>query len=72
MRRILGGVFLLFGALFAAAFIDRYWQWRGCFNELGRCYDPLSQQVYLEQAGVAWGTLTAISIAIGALLIRRR
>jgi len=25
--------------LSAFAFYDRYWRWRGCFNELGRCYD---------------------------------
>jgi hypothetical protein len=31
--------------LFAFAYYDRYWRWRDCFNELGRCYDPASQDV---------------------------
>lgn len=49
-------------ALFGLAFYDRYWRWRDCFNELGRCYDPLSQDVYLEQAGIAWGGLATICL----------
>jgi len=53
------------------AFYDRYWRWRDCFNELGRCYDPATQDVYLEQAGVAWGSLALVSLALAtALLIR--
>jgi hypothetical protein len=64
-------VLMCMGTLFSLAFYDRYWRWRDCFNELGRCYDPASQTVYLEQAGVAWGTLAAVSFFGGlALLIR--
>ncbi|MBI5262483.1 MAG: hypothetical protein HY852_11785 [Bradyrhizobium sp.] len=51
------------------AFEDRYWRWRDCFNELGRCYDPVSQDVYVEQAGMVWGSLAAISLLAGLALI---
>jgi hypothetical protein len=49
----------LLAAMFLAAFYDRYWRVRHCFNELGRCYDDEAGEVLLEQAGVAWGSLAA-------------
>ena len=52
--------------LLAAAFYDRYWRWRDCFNDLGRCYDPVSQNVYLEQAGLVWGGLAVIFLLAAA------
>jgi hypothetical protein len=61
--------------LFALAFYERYWRWRGCFNELGRCYDPQSQEVFLEQSGIAWGSLALGCFAAALFLfirIRRR
>ena len=67
-------VFAAAAALFGLAFYDRYWRWRDCFNELGRCYDAESQDVYLEQAGIVWGTLTGIcciGVVIAALLAWR-
>jgi hypothetical protein len=72
--RILSGLLLTGTAvLFALAYYNRYWRWRDCFNELGRCYDPVSQDVYLEQAGLVWGSFAAISLLAGiALLLRRR
>jgi len=57
--------------LFALAYYDRYWRWRDCFNELGRCYDPQSQQVFLEQAGVVWGSFTTACFFLCALLLWR-
>ena len=75
VRRLAGVFFAALAALFGLAFYQRYWQWRDCFNELGRCYDPASQEVFLEQAGIAWGSLTVICLAAAmALLIwpRRR
>ncbi len=74
MRTLFGLTFLSLAALFAFAFWDRYWLWRDCFNELGRCYDSHSREVYLEQAGIAWGGLAALCLAGGAacLMTRRR
>lgn len=68
---------LLSGAstvLFAFAWYDRYWRWRGCFNELGRCFDPETQEVHLEQAGVVWGSLALVSLSVlvVCLLMRLR
>ena len=74
--RVLAGVTLIvLGVLFALAFEARYWRWRDCFNDLGRCYDPKSQEVFLEQASIVWGGLTLVCFAIALVLlvlIRRR
>ncbi|MEJ0013843.1 MAG: hypothetical protein WDM94_14770 [Bauldia sp.] len=71
MRLAAGLALTVLGALFALAFYYRYWIWRDCFNELGRCYDPETQQVYLEQAGIAWGTLAVVALAAGVFMIVR-
>jgi hypothetical protein len=68
---------LVMAILFAFAFHLRYWQWRDCFNELGRCYDPVEGVVYVEQSGAIWGGLAFISAAIALVLwlsgrLRRR
>ena len=68
-RIVSGGVLLAAAVLFALAFYDRYWRWRDCFNELGRCYDPVSQDVYLEQAGMVWGGLAVLAAVVGLLLL---
>ncbi|WP_214472494.1 hypothetical protein [Mesorhizobium sp. dw_380] len=53
------------GALLSTlAWHGRYWLWRDCFNELGRCYDAESGEVFLEQAGLLWGMF-----AVGCLLL---
>lgn len=57
------------GALSAVAFYYRYWLWRDCFNDLGRCYDPGTEEVYVEQAGVIWGGLAALFLVGGFALI---
>ena len=72
LLRAVGIVCLSFSALFAWAVYDRYWLWRDCFNELGRCYDPASQEVYLEQAGIVWGTLAALAFGLAIVLLMRR
>lgn len=50
-------VFLTYGNVML--FYERYWIWRDCFNELGRCYDE-EQGVLLKQAGPVWGGFSAI------------
>lgn len=55
-------------AFFAYVFHERYWRWRNCFNELGRCWDSASEQVFVEQAGLIWGGATILFL-IPALLI---
>jgi hypothetical protein len=75
IRSTVGWLCAVLGCLFGLAFYHRYWRWRDCFNELGRCYDPKSQEVFLEQAGIAWSSLTVICFAIALVLlglIRRR
>ena len=61
-------------ALFGLAFHLQYWRWRDCFNELGRCYDPVDSVVYLEQSGMIWGGLAfmSASFALALWLLGRR
>lgn len=59
------------------AWYERYYRWRACFNELGRCYDSETATVYLEQAGIAWMLLALIGAlillpALRAILRHRR
>lgn len=65
----IGVGFLFVSALLAVAFEGFYWRWRDCFNELGRCYDPETQTVYLQQSGIIWGTLSAISLLLGLRIL---
>lgn len=50
----------------AAAFYERFWVWRDCFNELGRCYDA-DAGVMTAASGPIWGTL---ALLFGALFLR--
>jgi hypothetical protein len=65
------GALIAAGSLLLMVFYDRYWRWRDCFNDLGRCYDPVSQQVYLEQAGLVWGSLAAGCLIAGLFIASR-
>jgi hypothetical protein len=69
VQALLGAALVSFSALLALAFYDRYWRWRDCFNELGRCYDPTTQNVYLEQAGGIYGALAALFVILGLALL---
>jgi hypothetical protein len=71
VKTLLGCILTGLGVLLSAAFYDRYWRWRDCFNDLGRCYDPVSQNVYLEQAGIVWGGLAVIFLLAGLALLWR-
>lgn len=57
------------GLAAAALFYERYWRWRDCFNELGRCFDPATQDVYLEQAGLVWGMFTVVFLGAAVVLM---
>jgi glucan phosphoethanolaminetransferase (alkaline phosphatase superfamily) len=48
---------LWLGLALASAFMfhERYWRWRDCFNELGRCYDT-NEGVMTDTAGPIWAT----------------
>lgn len=67
---------VLFGmaALFGFAYFDRYYRWRDCFNDLGRCYDPQTGMVYVEQAGLVWLTLllVCLGLVVMVLFLRNR
>jgi hypothetical protein len=69
VRMGLGAISALVAGIFLLAYYDRYWKWRDCFNELGRCWDSATEQVYVEQAGMIWGGGAALFglIALGLL-----
>jgi hypothetical protein len=60
-------VLLGMAALFGFAYFDRYYRWRDCFNDLGRCYDPQTGMVYVEQAGLVW--LTLLLVCLGLVVV---
>jgi hypothetical protein len=65
MRRnvlaVLTGFWLCCALFFGWMFYERYWRWLGCFNELGRCYDPESSTVATEDNFV-YGLAAALAL----------
>ena len=57
-------VSLLLAGCFGWTYYHQYFVWRGCFNELGRCVDPETGVVYLEQSGAIWLSLTLLFCAV--------
>lgn len=52
-------------------FFIRYYKWRDCFNELGRCYDPDgSMQVYTT-GGSVWGFVSLLFLCVAAMSVVR-
>ena len=47
----------------ASMFYGQFYQWRSCFNDLGRCFDPETGVVYQAQSGVVWLMLTVLVFA---------
>lgn len=64
-----GGLLSALGLASALLFHQHYWTKRGCFNELGRCWDQASQTVYLEQSGVVWGGMASVFLVAGIALL---
>ncbi len=71
IRKIALAITAGLSAFFYFAFYVQYFQWRDCFNELGRCYDSESGIVYLEQAGIVWMSLALLMSGISLLLLWR-
>ena len=66
---------LVVAGFFGWVFHERYWRWRGCFNELGRCSDPVGEEVFVEGAGMIWGAFALLPLLAAILLLalaRRR
>ncbi|MEM8530588.1 MAG: hypothetical protein AAGF95_07085 [Chloroflexota bacterium] len=50
---------------FVYAFYERFLRWFGCFNDQGRCYDPVTQTVYTT-GGWCW---SVPAIAFGSVVL---
>ena len=62
---------LVFAALFWFAYYAFYFKWRGCFNEMGRCFDRETGAVYLEQSQFLWLPLAVLPTCISLYLLWR-
>ena len=72
LSRILALAALVAATFSAFMWWERYGRWRDCFNEIGRCFDAETGQVYLEQSGVAWGALALLLLALALVLLKPR
>ena len=59
-------------ALFFYLFYIRYYAWRDCFNEAGRCYDPDGSGEVYTTGGVFWFMPACVFMLLGILCIFRR
>jgi hypothetical protein len=64
IRKVAALALLGLSLVFGYFYYVQYFKWRGCFNDLGRCYEADSGVVYLEQSGDAW--LLLAGLAFGA------
>ena len=67
-RKAFSLVFLGLSFAFGYFYYVQYFRWRGCFNELGRCFDAGTGAVYFEQSGSVWLLLAVL--AFGAFLFQ--
>lgn len=58
--------FLAVSGVSAQLYYSNHFKWRDCFNELGRCHDPETGVVYLEQGGPGWLALAISAFAMAA------
>lgn len=63
-------IYLALTGVFVFAFHDRFWRWRDCFNELGRCYDP-EQAIVYTTSGFVWGVFAAVFACLSLLSLWR-
>jgi hypothetical protein len=67
---IAGGVYFVLAALFAWAFYERYWRWRGCIDEaLSSCVTPDGDN--LTAGGMVWSLPAAIFLLLALRNIYR-
>lgn len=54
---------------FVYAFYFRFYKWINCFNENGKCYDPVNKEVYTD-SGIIWAVpaLIFLFFAVKGLL----
>ena len=71
MRTSLSVLLLGLACGFAYMYYDQHLKWRGCFNALGRCFDPESGTVHLQQSGLVWLLLALLTLAGGAYILWR-
>lgn len=57
-------VSVVLSAIFSFVAFDNYLSRISCFNEVGRCFDEQTGVVHLEQSGMVWLTLAAVSIGL--------
>lgn len=62
-RKIALLLFLILGCVSGYLFYTQYFRWRACFNDAGRCFEAATGTVYLEDSGIAWGSLTLVLAA---------
>lgn len=46
------------------AYFSQYFQWRTCFNKLGRCFDPDTGIVYQEQSAAVWLSASLLAFCV--------
>jgi hypothetical protein len=64
MRTILSLIMLSLSLFLAYGWYTQYYIRRACFNEMGRCLDPETGVIYLEQSGAIWLSLAVLAFAI--------
>lgn len=69
LRKLLLIASLGLSAILWLGFYTHYFKWRGCFNELGRCFDDDSGSVFFEQSNLVWLPLAALVTSLCVLQI---
>ncbi|OAN65117.1 hypothetical protein A8B83_06530 [Rhodobacteraceae bacterium EhC02] len=64
MRTILSLIMLSLSLFLAYGWYTQYYIRRACFNEMGRCLEPETGVIYLEQSGAIWLSLAVLAFAI--------